>query len=145
MVSGRRVKIVSRYDCCAHNLMHPLQRRMLEDGITLIIRGQRDEEYAAAPMRSGQVSRDGIEVLYPIEALTTAQVDEYLRSEGAPVAPFYERGMKRAPECMGCTAWWDEGRLTYMREHHPEAFKKVSFRVNAVQAEIKRQLAQLEI
>jgi 3'-phosphoadenosine 5'-phosphosulfate sulfotransferase (PAPS reductase)/FAD synthetase len=83
-------------------------------------------------------------VLYPIQDWSAEQVDQFLRDEGAPVAPFYARGMKRAPECMGCTAWWDEGRLAYMREHHPEAFDRVSFRVNAVHAEIRHQLAQLE-
>jgi 3'-phosphoadenosine 5'-phosphosulfate sulfotransferase (PAPS reductase)/FAD synthetase len=144
LVSGRHIKIVSRYDCCAHNLMVPMHRRMLADGMTLIVRGQRDAEYAQAPMRSGQVSPEGLEVLYPIQDWSSELVDQFLRDEGAPVAPFYARGMKRAPECMGCTAWWDEGRLAYMREHHPEAFDRVSFRVNAVHAEIRHQLAQLE-
>lgn len=145
LVSGRKVKIVSRYDCCAHNLMVPLHRRMLEDGMTLIVRGQRDEEYAKPPMRSGQVSPEGFEVLYPIQDWDNAQVDAYIKAEGAPVAPFYARGMKRAPECMGCTAWWNEGRFTYLREHHPEAYERIAFRVNAVHAEIRRQQAQLEI
>lgn len=143
MVSGRAVKIISRYECCARALMHPMHERMVRDRITLIVRGQRDEEYSAPPKRSGDVE-GGMEVLYPIQHWAASDVDTYLREHQLPVAPFYERGMRRAPECMGCTAWWDEGRAAYLREHHPAAHAEYALRMQLVRGAIERQLGQLE-
>lgn len=143
MVSGRTVKIISRYECCARALMTPMHQRMLADGITLIVRGQRDDEYAAPPKRSGDVE-GGLEVLYPIQGWSAAQVQEYLVRNQLPVAPFYAAGVRRAPECMGCTAWWDEGRAAYMRQYHPQAFAAYQQRMGVIRAEIDRQYATLE-
>lgn len=143
LVSGRVVKLQSRYECCARSLMAPLHERITADGITLIVRGQRDDEYATPPMRSGGV-RGSLEVLYPIQTWTGAQVSAYLNDNGLPIAPFYERGAVRAPECMSCTAWWDEGRAQYMERHHPKAFEAYEARIAIVRGEINRQYAQLE-
>lgn len=141
-VSGRTVALQSRYECCARALMNPMHARMVQDGITLLVRGQRDDEYAAPPMRSGDVL-DGFEVLYPIQGWTGEQVSAWLVEHRLPLAPFYERGMKRAPECMGCTAWWDEGRAAYLKQYHPEAFTNFYRRIDIVRAEIDHQGAIL--
>lgn len=143
MVSGRATKIISRYECCARSLMQPMHQRMLADGITLIVRGQRDDEYDAPPKRSGDVE-GGVEVLYPIQSWSAGQVQEYLQVNSLPIAAFYLRGMKRAPECMGCTAWWDEGRAGYLREHHPQAFATYAGRMKTIRIEIDRQYALLD-
>jgi 3'-phosphoadenosine 5'-phosphosulfate sulfotransferase (PAPS reductase)/FAD synthetase/ubiquinone/menaquinone biosynthesis C-methylase UbiE len=143
MVSGREVKLQSRYDCCARALMLPMHERMRQDGITLIVRGQRDDEYAAPPKRSGE-SGDGFEVLYPIQTWTGEQVSTFLKGNGLPLAQFYERGARRAPECMGCTAWWDEGRAGYMREHHPKAFEVYRSNMKTIRIEIDRQYQMLD-
>jgi phosphoadenosine phosphosulfate reductase len=142
LVSGRTVKIVGRYECCARNLMLPMNDVMVERGITLLVRGQRDDEYATAPMRSGEV-RGGFEVLYPIQSWNGDQVSQYLTDNGLPLAKFYERGARRAPECMGCTAWWDEGRAEYMRDHHPDAFDAYQAQMRVIRIEIDRQYAFL--
>jgi 3'-phosphoadenosine 5'-phosphosulfate sulfotransferase (PAPS reductase)/FAD synthetase len=143
MVSGRQVKLQGRYDCCARSLMAPIHQRMIADGITLIVRGQRDDEYAAPPHRSGD-SGGGFEVLYPIQSWTGDEVSAYLKDKGLPLAQFYERGAKRAPECMGCTAWWDEGRAAYMREYHPQAFEAYRANMKIIRIEIDRQYAMLD-
>lgn len=142
LVSGRELKIQSRYDCCARALMLPLHERIRADGITLIVRGQRDDEYTTPPMRSGGVN-GSLEVLYPIQTWTGDEVSAYLKDNGFPLAPFYERGARRAPECMGCTAWWDEGRAQYMERYHPQAFEAYRTRIEIVREEISRQYEQL--
>ena len=143
LVSGLPVKIISRYECCWRALMQPMHARIVADGITLLVRGQRDDEYATPPLRSGQ-SQDGIEVFYPIEQWSGAEVSDYLRENGLPLAAFYERGARRAPECMGCTAWWDEGRAQYLREHHPLKFQEFRASMDVVRGEIARQMRWLE-
>jgi phosphoadenosine phosphosulfate reductase len=142
LVSGREVKIVGRYECCAKNLMLPMNQTMLERGITLLVRGQRDDEYAKPPMRSGDV-QDGFEVLYPIQSWNGEQVSKYLTDNNLPLAEFYERGARRAPECMGCTAWWDEGRAEYLKQYHPAKFEAFRARMKVIRIEIDRQYAFL--
>lgn len=142
LVSGRGVKLVSRYECCYQSLMRPMHERMQQDGVTLLVRGQRDDEYATPPMRSG-MSEGGIEVLYPIQLWSGDQVSDYLKTNGLPLAPFYERGVRRAPECMGCTAWWDEGRASYLKQYHPVQFIAYKKNMAIVCGEIDQQYARL--
>lgn len=143
LLSGRPVRIISRFECCARTLMNPMHERILADGISLLIRGQRTDEFTTVPFRSGQIDR-GLEFLYPIEDWTGEQVSEYLKSNGLPIAPFYENGARRAPECMGCTAWWDEGRADYLRKFHPQAYEAHVSTMKLIKAEIHRQYAFLE-
>ena len=143
LLSGRELKIISRYDCCYITLMAPIHQRIQQDGISLLIRGQRDDEYANQPKRSGDIE-NGIEFLYPIQDWTGEQVSAYLKENGHPVAPFYDRGARRAPECMGCTAWWDEGRGAYMREYHPIKFQQYKANMQTIRKEIDRQYAMLD-
>lgn len=144
LVSGRTIKIVGRYDCCRDNIMLPMHRRMVEEGITLIIRGQRDEDYAHPPFRSGGVDpQTGLEFLYPIESWTGAEVDQYLKANELPVADYYPEGVKNGPECMGCTAWWDDGRLQYMKRFHPKEHAAYKERIKAIQGEIFHQADML--
>lgn len=137
-VSGERVKLIDRFECCARTIMAPMHDRMLADGITLLIRGQRDSDYHQAPLRSGEIA-GGFEVLYPIQHWSGDDVERYLRDNGLPVADFYPEGMKRASDCMRCTAWWDDGRAQYLRRFHPAAHAELVDLLIGVRAEIGRQ------
>lgn len=141
-VSGQGLKLTGRYDCCWRNLMLPMHEKAMADGITLIVRGQRDDEYAVQPARSGDY-RGGVEVLYPLQDWNAADVMRYLRDNSLPVAPFYDRGMRRAPECMGCTAWWDEGREQYLQDYHPAVAKIQIKRMEEISSAIQRQAEKL--
>lgn len=143
-LTGKAVKLQSRFECCIRTLMQPMHNRMVHDGITLLVRGQRDEEFASPPMRSGDVG-DGFELFYPIQNWSADQVMGYLIANDLPVAPFYEFGMRSAPECMGCTAWWDEGRAAYLRARHPDAHSTFVRRIQIVRAEINKQAGALAI
>lgn len=140
LVSGRTIRLQGRFDCCARSLMNPLHARMHEDGMTLLIRGQRDEEYAKQPLRSGDVS-DGFEVLYPIQTWTGAEVNAYLEVNGLPVASsFYDSGMPHGSDCMGCTGWWDEGRAKFLRRHHPAEYTVFLQRMVLIRGEVSRSM-----
>jgi 3'-phosphoadenosine 5'-phosphosulfate sulfotransferase (PAPS reductase)/FAD synthetase/ubiquinone/menaquinone biosynthesis C-methylase UbiE len=143
MVSGRKVKLISRYECCAKSLMLPMHARILQDGVTLLIRGQRDDEYAVQPKRSGDIE-GGLELLYPIQDWTGERVQSYLVDNRLPIAPYYERGARRAPECMGCTAWWDEGRASYLKQYHPDKYTAYQANMKVIRIEIDHQYQHLE-
>lgn len=134
-------KITDRFYCCWSNIMQPMGQRMIDDGITLIIRGTKDADMPVQPIRSGQVI-DGIEYLYPLQDWTHEQVFEFLRQEGAPVPRFYE-GRTCGMDCRCCSAWWDEHRASYLKEHHPEVHAQYQERLGVIRRVITLHLDHL--
>lgn len=119
-----------RYSCCLRSFMLPMHQRMIEDGITLIIRGQKTADRLKGPLRSGDVD-GGIEYLFPVEGWTDGQVLAYLREQNAPLPRFYEV-MGSSPDCMTCSAYWETGAAKYLKRYHFEQFKVVQARLDAI-------------
>lgn len=122
--------IQDRYSCCARTIMAPMHHRMVEDGVTLIIRGQRNADAHKSTVRSGQTV-DSFEFLFPIEDWSDEQVMGYLDRQGAPIPRFYDT-LSMAPDCMSCSAWWEEGRAQYLEQHHPEASRLYQDRLDLI-------------
>ena len=114
--TGGGVPMQDRYSCCLRSIMLPMHQRMVDDGITLIIRGQKNADRLKGSLRSGDVD-GGIEYLFPIEDWSRKQVVDYLREQGAPVPRFYEM-LNSAPDCMNCSAYWEEGAMAYLKRYH---------------------------
>lgn len=131
--------IQDRYSCCARVVMLPMHERMVADGITLVIRGQRADERLKSPIKSGQVDL-GIEYLFPIEDWDAATVMAYLKEQGAPIPRFYEM-LASAPDCMTCSAWWENGVAAYLKEHHPESHAEVQHRLDIINAAVGPSIA----
>lgn len=143
MVSGKVLALQSRYSCCWQTIMAPMHQRMLQDGVTLIFRGQRATDFSAEPVADGTMI-DGVELAFPIHQWTDAQVDAYVDTLGLPMPAFYAEGMRTTPDCMHCTAWMGDGRLPYLRRHHPEVAVTVESRIQFIKAAIQDQLATFE-
>ena len=131
--------IQDRYSCCARSIMLPLHERMIADGITLIIRGQKNADRLKGTLRSGDVE-NGIEYLYPIEDWSHAQTLRYLNDEGAPIPRFYEV-MDSAPDCMTCSAWWENGAAKYLKRYHFDAYQEVQRRLDIINAAVGGHIA----
>lgn len=132
LATGKRAgAIQDRYECCANVIMLPLHHRMLADGITLVIRGQKNADMLKSPIRSGEVGAGGIAYLFPIEDWDAPKVDAYLRAEHAPIPRFYEM-LSGAPDCMTCTAYWEHGAAAYLKQHHPDAHAVVQHRLEFI-------------
>ena len=127
---ARETLMQDRYSCCARSMMQPTHQRMVDDGITLIIRGQKNSDTLKASTRSGEV-HDGMELLYPIQDWTAAQVMGYLVSQGAPIPRFYEM-MDSAPDCMTCSAYWESGAAAYLKRYHHRHFGVVQERLDEI-------------
>lgn len=123
--------IQDRYTCCVRSRMIPLHERMIEDDITLIIRGQKNSDRLKGPLRSGQVD-GGIEYLFPIEDWTTGQVNQFLQEQGVKLPKFYVL-LNSAPDCMTCSAYWEEGVSAYLKRYHYPAYETVQARLDAIQ------------
>lgn len=122
--------IQDRYSCCARVFMLPMHQRMVDDGITLIIRGQKAADTLKSPLASGAVA-DGIELLFPIEGWSDRQVLAYLREQGAPIPRFYEM-LDGAPDCMTCSAYWEHGVAAYLKRYHHGVYQEVQRRLNTI-------------
>lgn len=121
-MSGGGVPMQDRYSCCVRSRMMPLHERMVKDGVTLIVRGQKIADRLKSTVRSGEV-HDGIEYVFPIQDWTNKQVMEYLHAEGAPIPRFYEM-LESTPDCINCTAWWDDGASAYLKRYHHRQFRE---------------------
>lgn len=114
-----KLPLSDRFDCCFQNHMRPMYERMKADGITLVIRGQKNVDMPTVPLKSGALM-DGFEFLYPLEDWTDSDVFEYLKTARAPVHPAYET-IREGVDCMHCTAWWDKGLVNWLRVAHPNS------------------------
>jgi phosphoadenosine phosphosulfate reductase len=131
--------IQDRYSCCARVVMLPMHERMVADGITLVIRGQRASDRLKSPIRSGQTDL-GIEYLFPIEDWSAADVTAYLKEQGVPLPRFYET-LSSAPDCMTCSAWWEHGVAAYLKQHHPQAHDEVQRRLDIINQAVAPMIA----
>lgn len=129
---GEGVLIQDRYSCCLRSLMIPMHERMKEDGVTLIIRGQKNSDELRAPIQSGYVEF-GIEYLFPLEEWDDSDVYRYLAEEEVQLPDFYA-AMRASPDCMACSAYWGDGRAAYLKQKHPEAYREYQARLNAISA-----------
>lgn len=113
---GQR-RIVDRFECCGANIMLPMHNRMVDDGITLVIRGTKRCDLKRLPAEDGDTSL-GYRLWLPIIDWSHDDVFSYLREVGAPICRVYETAVN-SPECATCTAWWSEKRAAYLFKHHP--------------------------
>lgn len=135
-------RLVSRFDCCWFNLMAPMHERMLADGIDVVIRGTKLADTGRLPAEGSTADYD---ILLPLRDWSHQQVFDYLAEHGAPVNPIYAhaRGMS-APECLSCTAWWDDGRAAYLRARHPERLTEYRASLEHVRRALRSHLADLD-
>ncbi len=127
------VPLIDRHLCCTKSIMEPMHERMHADEITLLLRGQRSEDSTKSHVKSGDVI-DGIQIVFPINDWTTAQVDAFIAGCGVPLPPFYANGLTSAPDCMRCTAWLEHGAHKYLSKVHP-----------AVAVEVNERLAKIKV
>jgi 3'-phosphoadenosine 5'-phosphosulfate sulfotransferase (PAPS reductase)/FAD synthetase len=129
-----KIRLVSRYDCCAANLMAPLYDRVMADGNTLLIRGTKRCDMRRLPVQSGEAP-DGIELWYPLLDFSHADVFDYLVQHHIPMPRLYQH-MTNAPECARCTAWWREGRGAYLAKFYPVLAQQYQARLRLIAGEI---------
>jgi 3'-phosphoadenosine 5'-phosphosulfate sulfotransferase (PAPS reductase)/FAD synthetase len=125
-------KIASSLECCLQNIMLPLHSAAVLHGVKRIYRGQRTAEALKSPVRSGAVF-NGIEIVFPLENWTDAEVCAYLLENGWPLSPWYQYGNK-GMECWHCSGYAQEskGAFQYLAEQHPEKWSVVERRLQYI-------------
>lgn len=140
------VPLIDRHNCCFHSIMKPMHERMQADGITLLLRGQRDEDTTKSHVKSGDVI-EGLQLLFPIAHWSTDQVEQYIASQGVPLPPYYAAGLTSAPDCMRCTAWLEHGAHKYLMKNHTEVASEVNARLKKIRVVVEpfiRRLSEVQ-
>lgn len=134
--------LVGRMDCCVANLMQPMHQRMLADGIEVVIRGTKLADTGQVPARG---PGDAYEVLLPLLHWSHDQVFQFLQEVGAPRNAVYDtfRAIS-APECLHCSAWWDDGKAAYLKQLHPDKVGQYRVNLQTIRAELARRVQELD-
>ncbi len=130
---------ISDQMCCMHNIMIPMQNRVLADGNTCIIRGQKACDEDKGQLHSGDVV-DGVEYVYPLEAWSDNKVLQFLMDNGVEIPPVY-RYSPHGIDCLHCTGWWKHDHMGYLKERHSQAYQHVSIARAKIKAAVKQELA----
>lgn len=130
---GGGVKLQDRFQCCYNALMLPMQEQMERDGVTLIIRGQKSVDAMKSNLRSGALE-NGIELLFPIEHWNDQQVFDFLE-EHAFVPAYYE-SLGASPDCLTCSAYWNEGRASWLKSNHPQAYTTYQAKLDVIRGAV---------
>lgn len=137
------VPLIDRHNCCFQSIMAPMHERMKADGITLLMRGQRNEDSTKSHVVNGSVI-EGIQLLFPIAHWTTADVEKCIEDHGVPLPPFYAAGMTSTPDCMRCTAWLEHGAHKYLVVNHPGVASEVSARLKKIRVVVEPFIRRLD-
>jgi 3'-phosphoadenosine 5'-phosphosulfate sulfotransferase (PAPS reductase)/FAD synthetase len=142
-IGASQQRIVDRFDCCAMNIMAPMHQRMMEDGVTLVIRGTKRADLARLPHEGGDTGM-GYELWLPLLDWSHDDVFAYLKEVGAPICRVYENGVQ-APECATCPAWWSEGRAAYLKKYHPALHSTYQTKLAIVAREVSPHWSALRV
>lgn len=135
------VRLSNRFDCCFANLMLPMHQRMLADGVDCVIRGTKLCDTGTVPAEGPD---DYYTILLPIKDWTHADVFAYLKEVGAPANAIYDHFTAvSAPECLNCTAWWDDNKAEYLRNRHPQTYNSYKSKLRIILSVVDTHLADI--
>lgn len=141
LVCEEKPKLQSFLRCCASNISMPLHDWAIKNGVTEIIRGQKNADKLKGIVRDGDVI-DGIKYTLPIQEWTHQQVREYLGDRLPKHYDYVGGGL----DCWTCTAYLHEnqGKMRYIKEHHPEKYREVNRRLRQIKIYIDEEYKHLE-
>lgn len=126
---SERPRLQDRFNCCYNSLMMPMHQRMHDDGVTLIVRGQKSADKLKSPLRSGAIE-NGVELFFPLEHWTDADVFAFLEDQA--FVPAYYQQLGASPDCLTCSAYWSEGRAAWLKDKHPEAYQAYQGKLDVI-------------
>jgi 3'-phosphoadenosine 5'-phosphosulfate sulfotransferase (PAPS reductase)/FAD synthetase len=134
-------RLSNRFDCCFHNLMLPMHQRMVADGVDCVIRGTKLCDTGAVP-QEGPTPFYHIEL--PLRNWSHDEVFAYLKTKNAKISDVYEHVRHTSPECVTCTAWWDDKKSAYLKAKHPQVFKEYQVALSSIRESLRSHLADLD-
>jgi 3'-phosphoadenosine 5'-phosphosulfate sulfotransferase (PAPS reductase)/FAD synthetase len=96
----------SVFACCSRGLWKPMHQAMVDDGVEVVIRGQRDDDLLRAAIGNGYRDDRGITYLFPLAVWDRYQVVQYV-NDVCPhlVHESYSMGEVTGRDCWDCTGY----------------------------------------
>ena len=142
MVPGH-MPLIDRYSCCYRSILDPMHTKMKEDGVTCLLRGQRQADNIKSDVQDGEWI-DGFQIFYPINGWSTQEVDDYIEACGVDLPAYYAYGLTSAPDCMHCTAWLEHKATKYLSKKHPDVALEVNRRLQQIKVVVQPFLQNLD-
>lgn len=133
--------ISNKFDCCYNNLMLPMHNAMIEDKVDLVIRGTKLTDTGKVPAEG---KTDFYKILLPIKEWSHDDVFRYLEEVDAPKNAIYEdfKGIS-APECLTCSAWWDDNKTNYLKKYHPKEYDEYRNNLRLIAGNVVKNMKHL--
>ena len=141
LLTGEKKPLLQTFmSCCGANIMMPLHNWSIKNGVTEIIRGQKNTDKLKGQVYDGLVV-DGITYKLPIQDWTDNQVIEYL-GDRLPEHYKYTTG---GLDCWNCTAYLHENKekMEYIKLFHPEKYLEVNRRLSKIKVYIDEEYKYL--
>ena len=132
IISGETdIRVQSYLDCCYANIGKQIVDYCKANGITKLIKGQRNDEGNKSTSRDKSI-HDGIEYIQPLDNWTREQVINYLATKMS--IPEHFKFNHSSLDCYDCTAFRAESkdRVEWMRDKYPNYFDQYQTRLNLV-------------
>lgn len=136
------------HQCCSTNLWQVLldgmQKIKSSEGISLVIRGQKNADPVVPKARSGEI-HGGFEIWHPLESWTDEEVYAYVSEKGLELPESYQH-FGSSLDCWSCTAHVKDnaGKIGYLEKFHPEKATELRRRVSLIHEAAKAQMAHFD-
>lgn len=135
LTGEKSVKVQSYIGCCYENIATPLIAAAKRNGVTDLIRGQRNDENHRSIARNGDIV-EGLKFIQPIENWTKKEVYAYLEQQMELPEHLYLN--HSSLDCYDCTAFCKDSqdRIEWMKKNHPDLHKKYEINANLLKQAI---------
>jgi 3'-phosphoadenosine 5'-phosphosulfate sulfotransferase (PAPS reductase)/FAD synthetase len=140
MTSKKETMIQPYISCCFENIGLQIHKYALANGITHLIKGQRNDESHKSTSRNGDVVIGGIKMLHPIENWTKQEVMDFIAIYMD--VPKHFMFNHSSLDCYDCTAYVKESsdRIEFTKNNYPDFYAEYFERKNKLDTVIKEAL-----
>lgn len=142
---ANRQSVVTKHQCCNHNLWRPIQGLLDASGCTGFVKGQRgDDPYNDTWQQFVDIAGHKCEMYYPCRDMKEEDCIEYLESQGINLTDRFFIG-RTSLDCWDCTGYWEyvPKRMEYMAKHHPEKHEYVVKIFKNIKDDVKESVGYL--
>lgn len=133
--------LVPYIDCCYANIHLPLQRFIIENNVTDVIRGSKECDKQVGV--SDGHTEDGVTYHSPLWNWSDKDVFEYIAKHNIAIPDNYKNPDSDSLDCWNCTAYMGKtgaARVKYVKENLPEHYEELSGNIALVKTTIQNAL-----
>lgn len=135
LTGTKPVKLQPYVTCCEANLWKPTRDALSEINPDVVYHGSKRADVVGQKNLKGKVG--GFHYEAPVDGWTDEDVMSYLNTV-TEVPPWFSVNEDTSMDCWNCTAFMrgSKGRVSWLREHHPEKYKEFAARIDVIRSVI---------